>query len=120
MKKLLFFFFLIAASFVAKSQSATFVYDATNDITIQGGDGTGTIVSTQWSVVGTPPSTVQFTNPTSKILTATVTKEGTYTFQLTAKDNLGNVVTATLIGIAYAKQTIIINLKVTKLAAQIK
>ncbi len=120
MKKLLFIFLLLAVSTAIKAQSATFTYDATNDITIQGGDGTGTIVSTQWTVVGTPPSTVQFTNPTSKILTATVTKDGTYTFQLTAKDNLGNVATATITGIAYAKQVIIINLKVTQLSQQIK
>ena len=120
MKKLLFLFFLITSTFVAKSQSATFIYDATNDISIQGGDGTGKISTVQWSVVGTPPSTVQFTNPNSKILTATVTKDGTYTFQIKVTDDLGNVATATLLGIAYAKQTIIINLKVAKLAAQIK
>jgi hypothetical protein len=120
MKKLLFILFLVAISFATKAQSATFTYDATNDISIQGGDGTGKIVGTQWSIVGTPPSVVQFTNPDSKKLTATVTKDGTYTFQLKVTDDSGNVATATLLGIAYAKQVIIINLKVTKISAQIK
>lgn len=108
MKHFIILLFAMIVAFASNAQTGTGTLDETG-ITVTGGDGTGQIVSTVWTVQGTPPAPVTFSAPNAVKTDVTVTKSGDYTFLFTAKDNLGNVATTTWTAHVYDKQVIIID-----------
>ena len=106
MKQLLFILFFAAIGLTAKSQTGTFTFNATGLATVTGGDSATAIVSYQWATQGAQPGAVVFTNPTSQILTATVSVAGNYLFVYSVKTNTGKTASTTIAGIAYGPQVI--------------
>lgn len=105
MKNLSLFFLFVVTGFVAsaqKSGSDTLTIKAS----IVGGDGTGRIVSYQWSGSGAGPIT--FDSPTQSRTVMHVTVVGNYQVIGKAIDNLGNVGTDTINLVAYLKQGVIV------------
>ena len=101
--------FLIAlfsfTSLFACAQSGTGNLDASKS-SIIGGDGTGKIVSATWAPQGNLPGPATIANANAIVTTVTVSVPGSYTFQVTLKDNLGNVATTTVTLQAYLQQGI--------------
>lgn len=120
MKQLLFILFFAITGYFANAQTGTGTIDATNDVSIAGGDGSGFIASVAWSVQGTPPAPITISAPTNLKTNVTVTKSGDYYLTLTVKDNLGSTATGTYHVIAYDKQVIIIKVQVTPIPIILK
>ena len=115
MKKILFLFLFVAASYFVNAQSGTGTIDATTLVSVTGGDGTGYIASATWTVQGTPPAPVSFSASNNLKTDVTVTKVGTYNLLLTVKDNLGNSATGVFVVNAFLTQGINIKVTVTQI-----
>lgn len=114
MKKLLFFLIFAATVFTVNAQSATVTLDASGS-GVTGGRGTGKITSAKWVLETGAPAPVIYVDATGKAGTdaalktyAVISKAGTYNFDLTVTDDLGNSVKGTMQVIAYGEQRIII------------
>ena len=111
MKHLLFIFlFALTGLFATAQKSGSDTLTATASII--GGDGTGKIVSYQWTGTGAGPIT--FDSPTSIRTVFHVSAVGNYTFTIKVTDNLGNVATDTVTSTAYLKQGVIVTGSVSK------
>jgi hypothetical protein len=105
MKHLLFIFlFALTGLFATAQKSGSDTLTATASII--GGDGTGRIVSYQWS--GTGPGTITFDSPTSQKTIVHVNAVGNYKFSIKVVDNLGNIGTDDVDVAAYLKQGVIV------------
>lgn len=119
MKKLLTIILFAAISFAANAQTATVTLDASGS-GVSGGDGTGKIVSANWTVQGTPPAAVTFSAPTALVTSVTVTKDGTYDFLLTVTDNLNQVTTGVIELDVFKQQIINIKFAAVKISTILK
>ena len=105
MKHLLFIFlFALTGLFATAQKSGSDTLTAIASIV--GGDGTGRIVSYQWT--GTGPGTITFDSPTSITTVVHVNAVGNYTFYIKVLDNLGNPATDSVSTTAYLKQGVIV------------
>jgi hypothetical protein len=105
MKHLLFIFlFALTGLFATAQKSGSDTLTATASII--GGDGTGRIVSYQWS--GTGPGTITFDSPTQSKTVVHVNAVGNYKFAIKVTDDKGNIATDEISVPAYLKQGVIV------------
>lgn len=126
MKKLLSILLFLGIVFTANAQSATVTLDASGS-GVSGGRGTGKIVSSKWVLEAGAPASVTYVDATGKAGTdaalktyAVISKAGTYNFDLTITDDLGNSVSGTMQVVAYGEQRIFIKFAQPKIEVDLK